>query len=356
MAPHCTDMRLNGALRILPFVLMAACGGGGGGGDDGPLGGSHTVEGSVIDFSSNADVTGAASVSTSGLSPNPTITTQGASFTIDGVPDNSTFSVLASVSPTHRATYSPAISVATDDLDGVHVFAVSETFLSSLSAAFGVTPTAGRGILLAKLVDDGGAPRAGINASTALAPDGGAAIDGPYYLDAQLAPDGAAAMTSSSGWVIYFEVEPGVVGMAVGTAGNVTVDMPSSPINAGAVTIATVKVVDGAQVLPMNVSFGTQITPIFDRRGCVNCHSGNGPGRDLGGLTLDGGNNLIYRELVEEIPNTRVNVAMPSTSKVLTMPLLESPPDAHPNVTWTSTSDPDYLLLLAWITEGAQQN
>lgn len=348
-------MRSNGAFRILPFVFVVACGGGGGG-DDGPLGGSHTVSGSVVDFSSNADVSGAASVSTSGLTPNPTITTQGASFTIDGVPDNSTFSVLASVSPTHRPTFSPALSVTTDDLDGVHVYAVSETFLASLSAAYGVTPTAGRGILIAKLVDAGGAPRAGIDASTALAPSGGATIDGPYYLDAQLAPDDAATATSSSGWVIYFEVDPGVAGMAVGTAGNVTVDMPSAPINAGAVTIATVKVTDGATMLPTNVSFSTQITPIFDRRGCVNCHSGNGPGRDLGGLTLDGGNNLVYRELVEERPGIRVDTASPALSLVLTMPLLESPPDPHPNVTWTSTSDPDYLLLLAWITEGAQQN
>jgi hypothetical protein len=344
-------MRSNGSLRILPLVLVTACSS-----SPAPVGGALQVQGSVVDFSSNAEVTGAASVSTSGLEPPPTITTQGASFVLDNVPANSVFSVLASVPPTHRATFSPAITVENDDLDGVQVYAVSETFLASLSAAYGVTPTAGRGVLFAKVVGAAGAARAGVDAATALAPDGGAAIDGPYYLDAQLAPDAAATATSASGWTIYFELEPGVAAMAAGPAGNVTVDMPTAPINAGAITIATVEVTDGAPMLPMNVSFSQQITPIFDRRGCVNCHSGNGAGRDLGGLTLDGGNNLIYRELVEERPNTRVNVAMPTTSKVLTMPLYESPPDAHPNVTWTSTNDPDYLLLLAWITEGAQQN
>ena len=39
-----------------------------------------------------------------------------------------------------------------------------------------------------------------------------------------------------------------------------------------------------AATVPSNVSYATQIMPIFDARGCVACHSGNGPGKDLGGL------------------------------------------------------------------------
>ena len=45
----------------------------------------------------------------------------------------------------------------------------------------------------------------------------------------------------------------------------------------------------------------TQIVPIFMRRGCVNCHSGNGPGRNLGGLTLDGSVVIDYRNVVTNI-------------------------------------------------------
>ena len=38
------------------------------------------------------------------------------------------------------------------------------------------------------------------------------------------------------------------------------------------------------------------------------------------------------------------------------MPSFEPEPDAHPNATFTSNADPDYLILLAWIKEGAMQN
>jgi hypothetical protein len=108
-------------------------------------------------------------------------------------------------------------------------------------------------------------------------------------------------------------------------------------------------------MLPSNVSFATQVFPIFAKRGCKACHSGNGPGKDLGGLTLDGSTNLAYRELVEEDP-TRVRTQMPETSLVLTMPSREDPPDRHPNVTFTSANDPDYLTILVWIREGAKNN
>jgi hypothetical protein len=110
-----------------------------------------------------------------------------------------------------------------------------------------------------------------------------------------------------------------------------------------------------AAPLPTNVSFATQIMPIFDARGCVACHSGNGPGKDLGGLQLDGGVPKVYSELVTENP-LRVQTATPEKSLVLTMPSAENPPDAHPVVTFTSAEDPDYLKLLVWIREGAKNN
>ena len=53
--------------------------------------------------------------------------------------------------------------------------------------------------------------------------------------------------------------------------------------------MVTVPTTAGASMLPMNVSFAKDVVPIFTNRGCVNCHSGNGPGKDLGGLQLSGG-------------------------------------------------------------------
>src|SRR4030095_10059402 len=90
-----------------------------------PLGGSLMVSGQIVDFKSDAPVEGSASISTSGLQPQPTITTNGATFTLDVVPEYSVFHVLASVPPTHRATYSPAIEVTNTDLENVELPAVS---------------------------------------------------------------------------------------------------------------------------------------------------------------------------------------------------------------------------------------
>src|SRR5574337_897614 len=144
----------------LCFALAAAgCGGGvdNAGGDDGPLGGSLTVNGSVVDFKTGMPVDGAVSVSTAGLVPAPQVTTQGANFTIDGIPENSAFQILAS-STDHRPTYGQSVIVTTSNLDGVKATTLSETYLASLASGFGVTPTAANGVVVVRLVDGTGAP------------------------------------------------------------------------------------------------------------------------------------------------------------------------------------------------------
>ena len=81
---------------------------------------------------------------------------------------------------------------------------------------------------------------------------------------------------------------------------------------------------------------------------------GERAGQGIGGLTLNGGS--VYRELITERPNTRVQLATPENSLVLTMPSRETPPDRHPNIPFASGNDPDYLKLLVWIREGAKDN
>jgi hypothetical protein len=337
--------------RPLHFAFacwLAACSGDSAGSD--VLGGSLTVEGDVYDFQSGAVLTSAASVSTTSLMPLPTITANGAHFVIDGVPENSAFQILASAAPTHRPTYSPAVEVISDDRDGVKAFAVSEQFMTSLASGFGVTPSAAKGVLLIHLVDAAGTAKAGVAANTIVLANAAGAV-GPKFLDANLAPAGTAVASSASGWAVFFEVPPGVV-----TFSGTGAVMPSSPIGAGAVTIADAQVSDGpAPQMPTNVSFTTQVFPIFSARGCVACHSGGGPGKDLGGLMLDGGANLAYKELTMENP-LRVQKATPEKSLLLTMPSAESPSDGHPNVTFTGPQDPDYLKILVWIREGAKLN
>jgi hypothetical protein len=335
---------------VLTATVLTACSFEG---DPGPLGGSLQVTGSVVDFQTGAAIDVAASVSTSGLEPPPKVTAQGASFTIDGVPENSGFQILASAAPTHRATFSQAVVVTTDDLKDVRAPAVSEAFLAKLATAFTVTPTAAKGVLFVHLLDAAGKGRSGVTAASLVI----TGANGPHFLDANLMPAPSATASLGSGWAVFFEVPVGVVSLTQPASATVTLDMAVSPLNAGTVTIADAKVTDGAPAaLPTNVLFETQIVPIFQVRGCVACHTGGGIGKDRGGLTLDGPASKIYKELVEERPDTRVRRLTPETSLVLTMPSREDPADRHPNVTFTSTRDPDYVKLLVWIREGAKLN
>jgi hypothetical protein len=314
------------------------------------------VIGQVVDFQSGQSVSGSVSVSTQGLTPAPTVTISPPAFVLDGITPNSVFYARASADG-HRASFSAAIVVADADVDNVSVRVVAETYLAQLATAFGVTPTAANGVLFAQMVDSSGAGVAGVPAS-AFAPVAGAR--GPYFLDAQLDAAPTATATSSSGWVVYFEVPPGVTGLAASAAGGYSIDMPTSPVAPATVTVATVHATAGTTTLPKNVSFANQVVPIFEKRGCAACHSGSGPGKDLAGLTLDGSQNLVFKNLMNPATTSttypRVDLTTPEKSLVLTMPSAESPPDAHPNVTFTGPADPDYLMILVWIREGAKQN
>lgn len=325
-----------------------------GGDDSAPLGGALVVKGQVVDFQSGAAIDAAASVTTSGLAPAPQVTTHGAEFTIAGIPENSAFQILASAPPAHRQTFSTTVVVTDADKEGIEAQAVSEALLGQLATAFAVTPTAAKGILFVRLVDTTGGAKSGVAAANIVLA-GGVGI-GPKFLDANLAPAAGANATSASGWAVFFEVPPGAISLGATGGASVTIDMATSPIQAGAVTLAEGIVTAGAPTLPTNVSFANQIFPIFQTRGCVACHSGNGPGKELGGLKLDGSANAAYKELVLERPNTRVQTGNPEASLVLRYPSREDPPDRHPNITFASNLDPDYLRILVWIREGAKDN
>lgn len=331
-------------------LLAAACGGAG---DDEQIDRRLTVTGKVVDFVSGQAVSGSASISTAGLSPAPIVVVQGTDFSIDDVPANSVFNVEAAVPPSYAPT-SGSVTVLEEDAV-VEVAVVPRTFLTQAATAFSVVPSASRGMLLVQLVSEAGLPRSQV-AAASLSFYGDADVRGPFFLSESLAPSAGATATAGKGWVMYLEIDPGLVGMRAAAGANLTIDMPESPITAGAVTVVRATVTDGALVVPKNVSFSQTVLPIFARRGCNSCHAaGNGPGRQQGGLTLNDDASKVYRELVEERVG-RVNVAMPDRSTLLTYPSRETPPDSHPNVTFTSPADPDYQKLRAWIAEGAKNN
>ena len=341
--------------RCIPSVLALlaiGCGSDGGGGDDEPLGGSLTVTGDVIDFQNGAAVSTGVSVTASGITPPPMINAQGSMFTITQVPENSVFQILAAATD-YRPTFSQVIEVKADDISGVKAPVVKGSYIDGIAQAFNITPTAAKGIVLVKLVDANGAPRAGVPGSQLVL---AGSANGPFFLDATGNAAVGATMSTASGLAVWFEVMPGITEAGQSAAATITVDMATSPVAAGTVTLANAKVTDGAPMpAPTNVSFANTVFPIFTARGCVACHTGSGPGKDLGGLMLDGGANLAYRELVTEKPGRVVPGANAATSTLLTKPLREEPPN-HQTATFQNTQDPDYVKILVWIKEGAKDN
>lgn len=339
--------------RPLTFVvaLLAACGSNAA---SDVLGGSLSVSGDVYDFQTGTGVSGDVTIETSALYPPPTISTEGASYVIDHVPENSAFQILAAVPGTYRATFNATTEVFDTDVDGVKSYSVSEELVASLVAAFGVTPMDTQGIVFMQLVDASGNPKANVAASNIVLT--GVTGIAPKFLDANLAAAPSLTASSTSGWAVIFNVPPGAVTLGTAVNATATLAAPSAPVAAGSITLVRATVTDGAPpALPTNISFANQVIPIFSARGCVACHSGSGPGKDLGGLQLDGGVMKVYKELVTEDP-TRANPAMPEKSLVLTMPSHEVPSDSHPNVTFTGPQDPDYIKILVWLREGAKNN
>jgi len=317
-----------------------------------PIGGALTVKGTVYDFETGAAVAGTPMLTTIGLNPEPAITQSGATFTLMGVPEVSAFQLAATMPPTYVPTVSPTILAVKTDVAGARGYLVATNYLTSLVTGFGVTTDSTKGILLLHLVGTDGMAKTGIAGSNLTI----AGASAPQFLDATMHAS-TATMSSSSGWVVFFNVPAGSVTLGQAVNASVTITMDTEPIGAAQVTVAEATVTDGPPApLPTNVSFANQVFPIFSNRGCVTCHSGNGAGRDLGNLTLDGSSNLVYKELTGPEDPARVVLATPEKSLVLTMPSAETPPDAHPNITFRSPTDPDYEKILVWIREGAKDN
>jgi hypothetical protein len=350
-------------------AVLGACGdddGGGGGGVDAGADEivTYQVTGTVVDFETGVAVTDPATVSVPqlsaagpGIDP-PAVTTTGADFTITNVPPFSVFNILSGSPPNYGNTYNAATVVDETNVSGVEAIAVSNAFIAAMQTEFNVTPVGGTSAMLVHVVDENGQALAGVPAA-AFEVNNAAPVDGPYFLDANKMPDSQLNQTSASGWVVFYQLQPGQVAVNAADGSNFAMVMPVSPAAENVVTVAELTAAVGMlDMLPVNVSFANDVRPIFERRGCELCHSGNGIGRDLGNLTLNGSNNLIYREVTEELsPNgavTRVDLINPAMSMLLTRP--DPTPDAHPNTTFASTQDPDYLIILGWITEGALDN
>jgi hypothetical protein len=316
------------------------------------------VSGSLLEFETQTAMTSSITMATAALVPQPDVRISGSTFTLEGVPPFSTFYLIAGSPPDHRMTYNAPTTVTDAPLTNVTAYVVSNAYVTKLHSTFNVTAVSGTGTLLVHAVDATGAAVTGVPAGAVQL--GATGIKGPFFLDAKLQPVAGATATTASGWLVYFDVPPAQVALSGGSG--YTVTSADAPAVADAVTLVEAIVAKGTAPTPppVNVSFQKTVMPIFISRGCYNCHSGNGDGRRLGDLVLDGSAMKIWTALVQTVSTnfktTRVNLTMPEKSLVLTMPSYETPPDPHPTVVFTSATDPDYQKILVWIKEGAKFN
>ncbi|MCU1283337.1 MAG: hypothetical protein JWM53_6883 [bacterium] len=316
------------------------------------------VTGRIVDFETGQPLASSGTMATAAVVPPPNVSMSGGNFTLEGVPPFSVFYLIAGSPPDHRLTYNAPTTVTDQPLADVNAYVVADAYLAKLRTVFGVTAQSGTATVFLRAGDATGAATTGVSAAALVVP--GTGVKGPFFVDAKLQAAPTATATSSSGWMVYFNVPTGTLVVAPGAGYSVAA--ADTPVAADAVSLvsATVAKATAPTPPPANVSFQNTVLPIFIQRGCYNCHSGNGAGRRMGDLVLDGSAMKIYAALTSDIsPNfssTRVNLKDPAKSLVLTMPSLETPPDPHPTVVFTSSADVDYQKILVWIKEGAKFN
>lgn len=98
------------------------------------------------------------------------------------------------------------------------------------------------------------------------------------------------------------------------------------------------EVIDPTDPTVEDVSFSSEIAPIFTNLDCIACHNTGGRAPDLTSANA-------YSSIVP----SHVNLDNPEESEIYTMP---SPNGSHPK----KYSEAQAALVLTWITQGAQNN
>jgi len=328
------------------------------------------VSGLVVDFQTGDPVLDA-SVTTLGLNPVSDGTLTGPEYQLYS-PPYSAFHILAGAEPLYMLTVGAPVQVDGAAMEAVPAETMRRAYISLLAGIFGVTPTPGYAIVFGQAVYEDGRPRAGLGPDQFELADA-PTVRGPYFLDDYLGPAPDATETGERGYFVLFDVPEGSATFIRGPVSDYYVT-GTSPTYRNAVSIMKVTFADGGPGDPPPpgdpgdppppvgdpvgpVDFVTEVMPVFVRNGCIVCHSNGGEGYDLGGLNLTGDPRGVFDELTAEIsPNfdeVRTNPAYPQGSLLLTMPSFEDPPDTHPNAIFLDEYNRDYLLLRAWIEQGA---
>ena len=282
----------------------------------------------------------------------------------------------------YTPTYNRIQMPAGNHIEGIYT--VSEEQLDQLAQAFGVTRNPACATVLGRVLSPAAVGLAGVSELSVV----GASYSGPYFLSPRGEAQANATQTSGSGQVVFFNVcdpdsntltegldaqiaafdvgyvsRPQLLKLFPGRATRGEIHVLSTPENPDPnyepVEPPPPDAPDPYVPDPVDepapvedlvlVDFSTEIYPIFIANACAACHIRNSAAEDTE-LFFDAPPDEVYAMLRED--GERVNLNEPAASTVLTMPLLESPPN-HPNASFESIYSPDYQKILYWIEQGA---
>jgi hypothetical protein len=334
-----------------------------GGGTDGAPTEALRVSGKVKDYFTEMPLP-ITTVESDGMEPQLTAQTDGTGdFAFDTVPPGSVF-YLTTTRTNYRPTRGNAVRVegmaVTADQHAVSL-ADSRRQYSTLNLPVGT----GKAVVFAELLRRNGTPLVGVPLTDVKLVD---MLDapvglGPYVfgmngdLVTNVGPAGIIQTTEFGGRsrVGFLDVPPGSYTLKVTYAAGGGAPMTD--------TVRVDAIADGASLAKTGGGGGmgpgmgarTFTADVYPRLqtaangglACANCHTAGGVGAVL---PFDGPVQATY-DAIRARPNV-VNLATPATSLLLTKPMYEDPPN-HPNATFLDALDPDYLVLMQWIQQGA---
>ena len=322
------------------------------------------VSGKTMDYFVAATPLGMASVVTDGIDPPKTaMSNDTGDYELPVMPSNS--KVFLDVARTNYRTTRNVVTTIEEAPVMQDLYVLSIADVNRQYATAGVPVGAGKAFLAAELRDVNNQPLVGIAKDAIVLRDMNdqpvPGIIGPHFFGAQGDINPALLASEANGGksrVAILDVPPGTFKLEVtypdGNGGTTT-----SIVNVTATADGATLALAGGPLpgqTALDPSFAADIYPRLQKAanggiGCANCHTTGGTGAIL---ILDAGAQQSLANIMAR-PGVLDAVA-PANSLLLTKPLYEQPPTPqnHPNATFLDTNDPDYKLILAWITNGAK--
>lgn len=318
------------------------------------------VSGKAKDYFTGAALA-TVTVESDGMEPQLNATSDAAGdFAFDTVPPGSVFYLSAS-----RSNYRPTRGLPVR-VEAMPVTAdqplVSVNDARRQYTTLGLPLAAGKAVVFADLLRRNGTPLVDVPVADIKLLDAASAPVGlgPYVFgpNGDLVPNATLAVTTDVGGrsrVGFLDVPPGQYTLSVTyVAGGGAPMTDTTRVDAVADGASLARTGDTGGMGP-GMGARTFTADVYPRLqtaangglACANCHTAGGAMPDLQ-FDLPAADTLA---LILARPGV-VDVAAPDASLLLTKPLYEDPPN-HPNATFATMLDPNYILIRSWIAGGA---